>query len=428
MPVVILFIIAAGTLWSATPEYSRHASLSRESHTESAPVAKSASTVSPEVSGEVCSYLKTDQVSVGETLGFERGQIGAICRPFVKKTRQALDQCGDHGADPYVSPFTWATRSELYRRGQVNVLADASYKGWADALMVKAGEIREQSGELCCGENQVCKEAMASVEVSLCEPQSNPEVPDPCAFGGYFQMSGANYTRIFRAIYRQYSGGDGEGLRQTAVQNLSPSEVTRLQQESGSGVLAPFRLIGGKIVLSSYVSRDSGIKSIEPTLRHEFGHACSMIRMQAAALSGVSSETMGKAARAVQWLDQVKHRCVIDQQLPEAYYDFWKDLGESREMAACLYRLAEANQTQRIDRTCERLCPGHYIEESVGIAFSLLSGDLSGAPGAVFPNTCNHVRDGQHPMVSDVADCLARYSPRFRARLHETYKCSERAF
>jgi hypothetical protein len=150
-----------------------------------------------------------------------------------------------------------------------------------------------------------------------------------------------------------------------------------------------------------------------------------MIRMQLAATSGADPGSLVRASRAVQWLNHVKDRCDSNLKLPDAYYDFWESLGETREFAQCLYRLTEVNQKNQVDRACDRLCPGHYLEESVGIAFSLLNGDLRGNSDSVFPNTCDHVRDGQHPMVSDVVDCLARYSPRFRARVGAAYGCDE---
>ncbi|MEK7356342.1 MAG: hypothetical protein AAB250_07825, partial [Bdellovibrionota bacterium] len=101
----------------------------------------------------------------------------------------------------------------------------------------------------------------------------------------------------------------------------------------------------------------------------------------------------------------------------------WTSIGESRELAQCLADITTLNQKGAIDKTCNGLCAGHYLEESLGIAFSLLLGDLSGKPSSVFPNTCDHVRDGQHPLVSDVVDCLAQASPRFRDKIKSTYGC-----
>jgi hypothetical protein len=226
-------------------------------------------------------------------------------------------------------------------------------------------------------------------------------------------MPGSGYDSIFRAIARQRGEGVASQLRSIASANLLGR---RTDAAEPSGVAS------GSITLSSYISVDNGSASMDPVILHELGHACSMVKMQEAS---IDSSDMPRALRAAEWLDSAKRRCDPNFKIPAAVDDFWESVGESRELSACLKDLAVSNQKKLIDKPCNGLCPGHYLEESVGIAFSLLLGDLDGSASAVFPNTCDHVRDGQHPMVSDVAECLMQNSPRFRARLSSTYGCSE---
>ena len=243
-------------------------------------------------------------------------------------------------------------------------------------------------------------------------------------------MDKEEYEEIKRlAIFsRRFLCNDLELDKSNVLIQVIPNEIKKIAQKN-----LPFRMPAsianqgakelprGSIVLSSYVSRDLGVKALEPVILHEFGHACSMVKMQNAAIDG---ESLQKAKRATVWLDEAKLRCKADLVPPEAYYDFWESIGETRELASCLKDLAVLNQKQAIDRPCKNICPGHYLEESVGIAFSLLTGDLEGKVESVFPNTCDHTRDAQHPMVADVVECLTQNSQHFREKLKRTYACN----
>ena len=316
----------------------------------------------------------------------------------------------------------------MSKKGKVN-LYDHEMRPELNQLIRHVEDLRQSASQLCCGSDLACHKMMDDVRVSVCHPSSDPNAPDPCVFGGSYKMSGDGYAAIFRSIARVHAGDDESEFRKLALRNLTPEQMNPAKP----GDPAP----NGSIVLSSYVNKSQGASSstavLEPVILHEFGHACSMIKMKQAALAPLPqhndrpsghAELAAKALRAVEWLDRARSRCQADLELPEAYYDFWESVGESRPLAACLYKLTTDNQKQQIDRPCPQLCAGHYLEESVGIAFSLLLGDLSGIPSAVFPMTCDHVRDGQHPMVSDVIDCLAQNSPRFRERMKQTYACS----
>jgi hypothetical protein len=367
-------------------------------------------------SSPVCEVLKHYPREETGALSFERGEISPLCRPFIRqKERGELDRCGDIKRDPYASNFTWSSRNEMTRRGRANLYTDPEFQPQLAALFERVEQVRESSAKLCCGDDPQCRALMAAVKIDVCKPQEDPDSPDPCVFGGSYRMSGKGYASVFRAIQRQYSGEETAELKRMASRNLSVDEMRDPE--------APAEPVSGTIVLSSYVSKKIGIASIDPVIMHEFGHACSMIKMQQTALSASSTDTLAQAHRAVQWLDRARSRCKAEVELPESYLDFWESLGESRELAKCFYQLTKANQEQAVDRTCSNLCPGHFLEETVGIAFSLLLGKLDGSPGAVFPGTCDHVRDGQHPMVSDVVDCMAQHSSRFRERLRQMNHC-----
>ena len=359
----------------------------------------------------VCHALLEYPKSGSDHLSFHSNSVSDICQPFIKYQRADLDRCGDQKSDPYLSKFTWPTRQEMSRRGKVNVFSEA-YTARLPELLERANSLRERATTLCCGPDDLqCRAGMAAVKFDICKPSSDPNAPDPCVFGGTYRMSGSGYDSIFRAIARHRGEGEGAALRSIASQNLSGRSIAAME---------PAGIASGSITLSSYISIDGGSASMDPVILHELGHACSMVKMQEAS---VDASNMPKALRAAQWLDSAKRRCDPNFKFPEASDDFWESVGETRELSSCLKDLAVLNQKKQIDKPCNGLCPGHYLEESVGIAFSLLLGDLDGGPAAVYPTTCDHVRDGQHPMVSDVAECLMQNSPRFRARLNETYAC-----
>lgn len=434
------------------------------SQLKSSPSSRSRSFVTGAQRARVCSILREYPKPPGEKLAFELGRIGGLCEPFVRGTRATLDRCGEVGADPYTivtktkpavaptrttplastktevalssdsaaepagggtavrSDATWPTRNQMYSKGKINLLADEEAKVHLPRLYSRIERIREEASQLCCGDDLRCQMAMNRVEVSICQPQSDPNASDPCVFGGTFEMAGRNYARIFGGLSRMYSSNDTMELGAIASRNVASMSLGGAGGEYDPEEFSP---VGGRIVLTSYVSKRDGASALEPTLHHEFGHACSMIRMQTAAASGANPESRGKALRAIRWLDQVKRRCDIGAELPEAYTDFWETMGESRELASCLFRLTDLNRKGEIDRPCEGICPGHYLEEAVGVAFSLLNGDVSGLAESVYPNTCDHMRDRQHPMVADITECLAQHSPRFRARISQAYSCGD---
>jgi hypothetical protein len=364
--------------------------------------------------GSVCHALNEYPKLSSDGLSFHSGVVSNVCQPFIKYRRGDLDRCGDQKSDPYLSKFTWPTRLEMSRRGKVNVFTEAAYANRLPEMMSRAESLRARATDLCCAPDDVrCREGMAAVKFEVCKPSSNPNEPDPCVFGGTYRMPGTGYDSIFRAIARQRGEGVAMQLRSIASVNLTGRSIASSE---------PVGVASGSITLSSYISVDSGSASMDPVILHELGHACSMVKMQEASIDGAN---MPKALRAAQWLDSAKHRCDPNFKIPEAADDFWESVGETRELSSCLKDLAVLNQKKLIDKPCKDLCPGHYLEESVGIAFSLLLGDLNGSASAVFPNTCDHVRDGQHPMVSDVAECLMQNSPRFRTRMAQAYGCSE---
>lgn len=362
------------------------------------------------------------------------GDVSPLCRPFAGANRRRLDRCGDSQTDPYSSSmtesrskFTWASRNELSKMGKINLFTDSNRKTERERFEKRIEHLKTSAREMCCSGEEACEREFDRVEVSLCRPASDPDAPDPCAFGGTFHYPGEGYAEIFARLREASSGSafasqasaetkqDLQDMNRIALRNLSDVEFPR--NPSMAGMSRP-----GTIVLSSYVTSRQGTAALEPILLHEFGHACSLAKMRRWATDPASDSK--RALRAAVWLDHARLRCDREAELPEAYDDFWVSLGESKSLSSCLRDLAVQNQKGRLDRPCNGLCPGHYIEEAVGIAFSLLTGDLSAQAGSVFPNTCDHVRDGQHPMVSDVVDCLAQNSPRFRQRLKQAYRCS----
>lgn len=390
----------------------------------------------------VCSILREYPKPAGEKLAFEVGRIGGLCQPFVRGSRASLDRCGQAGSDPYTltsartarSDASWPSRKQMYSKGKINLLSDPEYQSELPGLYRRIEAIRESASQLCCGDHLQCRQAMNRVEVSICQPKDDPDASDPCVFGGTFEMAGQNYSKIFGGLSRLYRSNDTMELGEIASRNLASVDAQRLRSEMQPEEFAP---VGGRIVLTSYVSKDEGVRGLEPTLHHEFGHACSMVRMQTTAAEGAAPERRPKALRALRWLDQVKRRCDLGAELPEAYFDFWEGMGESRELASCLFRLTDLNRKGQIDRPCDGLCPGHYLEEAVGVAFSMLNGEMGdgsefgltatsseSSSESVYPNTCDHMRDRQHPMVSDVVECLAQHSPRFRARVASAYRCA----
>lgn len=410
--------VTAGLMWvglrldRASEQVFQSATLSAstESH-QSRPILPNGPTEAAK--GSVCHALAQYPKLQGE-LSFHANVVSNICQPFIKYSRPELDRCGDQKSDPYLSKFTWPSRNEMARRGKVNVIADASYASRLPEMLKRAESLRSRATDLCCGPDDLkCRDAMAAVKFEVCKPSNDPNQPDPCVFGGTYRMPGAGYDSIFRAIARQRGEGVASQLRSIASVNL-------LGRPSASG--EPTGVASGSITLSSYVSLENGSASADPVILHELGHACSMVKMQTASLDMTNSQ---RALRATQWIDSAKKRCDPNFKIPAAVDDFWQSVGESRELSSCLTDLAVSNQKKLIDKPCNGLCPGHYLEESVGIAFSLLLGDLDGSASAVFPNTCDHVRDGQHPMVSDVAECLMQHSPRFRSRMAKAYGCSE---
>lgn len=381
----------------------------------------------------VCNELKKyPRKSEEIKLSFESGLISPLCSPFVRGQRTDLDRCGDPKSDRFKVPaaestsamtkseFTWPSHDEMLKRGQVNLFTDPQLATELPKLYSRIEDIRTDATQMCCGDDNACKDGMAAVEVVVCKPPADGSASDPCVHGGAYEMAGSNYTSIFSSLTQRYNKDEDRDLYRVAARNL-PLRLRALASVSSQESYKPF---GGKIVLTSYVKKQIGIKALEPTLHHEFGHACTMVKMQLHAERGDQMEGKTRALNAIKWFDRVKQRCSLgDEPSFAAYQDLWESVGESKELAACFARITQLNRNDQIDRSCNGLCPGHYMEETVGVAFSMLNGDLSGVPGSVFPQTCDHMRDRQHPMVADVVECLAQHSPKFRQRLSLAYKC-----
>ena len=376
--------------------------------------------VRPARSEALCAALAQYPRASDDALSFEKGEMSSICRPFAGANRRRLDRCGDRNADPYSSEssepaqtssrFSWSSRAQLAKQGKINLLLDDTYKSERDRFTSRIDEMRIASRALCCGGEGDCEREFDRIEVSLCHPNPDPDAPDSCAFGGSFRVTGETYRELFLNLKATPGEShEAQEIRRIAAANLGARALT------GE---APERM--GSIVLTSYVSKKNGAVGLEPVLLHEFGHACSMARMRIWAQSKPASP---RSLRATEWLSGARKRCDRELELSDGYDDFWESVGESKFLSSCLKKLAHLNQKGEIDQPCRGLCPGHYLEEAVGIAFSLLSGDLAGSAASVFPNTCDHVRDGQHPMVADVVECLAQNSPRFRDRLKRSYGC-----
>ncbi|MES2964858.1 MAG: hypothetical protein V4760_13285 [Bdellovibrionota bacterium] len=405
-----------------------------------APAAATEPPVMPRERAAVCEAIKQFPKKGTDKASFRNGLVSDLCRPFVKYQRHELDRCGDRTSDPYsshvsvgqelevlappaatetkshfTSSYTWPSRTEMNKRGKGNLYTDAGLQPELPKLLNRVEELRAEATNLCCGPgDKACRTGMAQVEVSVCRPNDDPDGPDPCVFGGTFKMPGAGYDAIFTTLMKRKGRGIANELRQIAERNL------KILKERKPAHATPEH---GSITLSSYVSQENGVAALEPVILHEFGHACSMVKMTIDATDFSTSTRQKRALRATKWLDSAKKRCDSAYEIPEAQQEIWQSLGESKELAQCLSDLTTLNQKGAIDKSCNGLCAGHYLEESMGIAFSLLLGDVTGKPSSVFPNTCDHVRDGQHPLVSDVVDCLAQHSPRFREKIKTSYGC-----
>jgi hypothetical protein len=365
----------------------------------------------------VCEAIKNYPKQNASDMSFKTGSISNVCKPFVRQARGELDRCGSKDLDPYTSHYTWPSRNQLSKKGKGNLFLDPELKSELDRLPAKIEAIRNKATDLCCGPGDtLCRTGMAKVEVEVCKPSTDPTQPDPCVFGGSFHMPGSAYRSIFEVVAKAKGEGAATEMRSIALRNLS----------RGSRAPAAANDENGKITLSSYVPFSTGIAAAEPVLLHEFGHACSMVRMRDTAMSPpLGVEGLKKAMRATEWIDSARKRCDANFKIPDATFDFWNDIGESRELAQCINDLAGANQRNEIDKPCNGLCPGHYVEEAVGIAFSLMLGELKDGPASILPNTCDHVRDGQHPLVSDIVECFAQHSPKFRERVKTAYGCGD---
>lgn len=333
------------------------------------------------------------------------------------RSRGSLDRCGDVNADVFASRSTWPSPRELKTRGKIDLNAPENSelrRRW-DA---RVAGIKDESADFCCGTDRECRDSLARNEISLCRSVAGEDEPDRCAFGGSYDVPGRAYRSLFGHLLGIHAGE--AALRALVVAGpFRPAVAARTGADGTEGAMYP---MPGKITLTNYVDRKKGIAALEPTLRHELGHACVMTRMQLSAARGGSEDGRARAERALRWLNSVKRRCLPTAALPDAYDDFWEDLGEDRGLSRCLTKIAELNRDGKVDGKCAGLCPGHYLEEATGIAFSLLTGPVRG-PGSVFPATCSHIRDVQHPMVADVVECLGRHSPRFRAKTAAAYGC-----
>ena len=287
-----------------------------------------------------------------------------------KSKRSDLDVCGDSSEDVYEESYP---QHSIRFMEEVNkpayVLASEDEK---EIFLAKAKIIQAEVGGYCCGDNSDCLTRFGSAEAYICEPPSDIDANDECT-----KKQGSADTYLW-------------------------------------------------VKLSPYVLKDGRAwHTTNSTIYHEFGHICSFV--WAEQFSRDSTKTPLVRAGALRSIDDTydndnKKYCEFNDEMKAFYTELMNQQMSNSNLTQCAIKIAEQRKSD-----CDVACVSSNMEE----IFAEMTYHLNDVKAIRFypeivPNEyCTIPGDKEHPIWTDVLECMLSHSGKFRARLIEEMGCSD---
>lgn len=276
------------------------------------------------------------------------------------------------------------TRAELLAQGfKVRTAPERN------AYLLASEKIRNRMAGVCCAGETACLSAMRAVRVTSCvsEADQNPKLVDPCAdVNGEYLMSNVEKREL-----QEFTLG-------------KPRD----------------RVLSGGIVLSPYVFASGNSVAAEATVRHELGHACTVIRRQISALKGAENAMNASESLDAQMSGSCNGSFVNDTAYVGVFNGASADAGE--KVLSCLKVQTKKSLEPKSTVFFEETCEGFKLEEGIAEGLSI-AGTQNLIPNG-YPNRfCRATPSRQHMASAEVLACLLNNDPRLRAKFRSSLGC-----
>jgi len=304
----------------------------------------------------VCSMVDTHDV-LNEKPALESPNDDLVIMNKISQRAFEADACNftkqDRSASEYVNPTQNTNESVvLAENDKINL------KKYAEG-------IKNITATQCCAGNLSCETKIRSVPVSFCKAQKSRDIPDPCIENGDF-----------------YQPSDRDAVFDSKKFN--------------PGV--------GKIILSPFEA-----SNVHETIAHEFGHACSQILRDVKTREEIKINKITDPS----FINNEKKpdsETKLDPNQEKIYTLMYSNLNYSKETIDCIINIAhQATKKRFVNGECKNGSESSYIEEA--FADYMMYQNISNediVPGFLPADTCNTIRDSQHPLARDSFKCALK--------------------
>lgn len=280
--------------------------------------------------------------------------------------------------------------------------------------------LRLVATQLCCGDQEACRQPMQEVKFSICKVPADKHAKDDCLYGapGYFRKDEDFY--LFANLLKQIQGNKGEYSREERA-------TAKLQEGTLQKALRrlPYReaIFPGEIIVSPYLYPVQNTTQLrrpvsDKALIHEFTHACSSIWLQLKTFSkparpAVDTLLQGWDGYSVR-RDSGARDCKIRPETISAYSAMMGNLDGGRAILDCIADLAKSSVNPRAAEYVKGSCPVQKLEEGLAEAFGLYGSLVKYGRIEKRSLYCDQGPDESHPSTHLVLQCLRDHSRFFK--------------
>ena len=345
--------------------------------------------------------------------------------------------------DRFDSTYTHPSENENRKKGlvsltgnQLNSMDEKTKEKLINiksALFNMAKEVQTELAKQCCGvENKKCKDRLLNIGISMCKSPHNSTEKDFCSEGtSYFIFNtfGDQVSAIAQLRKLLVSIQKNE-LNKTEFDIIIEKFKTELNhdEKQWDSVIKKFTDIPpGYINISPYVNiqdMEGTLKKARTVFTHEFSHGCDRILNEQQVSNYKNNSNAFYALTSAIQSYGLETKCKLANSHKNYYRNLWQSLGESINLAICFEKITEETKNKESKSYCPNACASDFFAESFAMGYEMLSFKEEFQPNFYPDRICHGVQDSKHPRSSDILECLAQHSPRFRQRFRDVFSCN----
>ncbi len=326
--------------------------------------------------------------------------------------------------------FAGLTPASQYQQGNVNLNQPNDSPKFKDAVNIKSkilkigNEVKEQTARRCCGQDNVCQQAIKSVPILWCSSQAEKNQKDSCLDDLAFflpseedikqtrQVLGNEYDREFKVHPTE--------PRLKKIRGLIPNFFITQGQGKGSS----FPRVG-IVKLSPYFNPSNSedeLLRLRKSLTHELAHSCDFIQqqLQAKAYDKESEGAYRATITLVEYtLNPLAGKCDLSTERKSYYKNLFEQAGDSAQVIKCVMDVVEESGNQNSPFSCDNGCKKRQISEAFAEAVEIKNSQID----LNADSHCRGNRNSSHPATIDLLECYANHSEDFRAKLRKDARC-----